>query len=691
MKSTLTIFLILLSGLTFAQEKRAKIVFISGKPSHGPMAHEHRAGNMILAKRLNESGLPVEAIVLPDVGYPKDPAVLNDAATIVIFCTGHKGHLLNPKLAEFDAIMKKGTGVVMIHWATEAEFGPPAKKFLEWMGGYCALNWSVNPHWEPEFKTFPDHPISRGLTTFSLNDEWYYHMKFVPELKGVTPILSAVPGLETLKRPDGARSGNPDVRKAVASGESQHVAWAYDRPDGKGRGFGFTGAHNHKSWQDDNFRTVVLNAICWTAHVEVPENGVPSGTPTDDELQQNLDPKGKPKPKVPPKPKVEIPDLSAARQSMMEKMDVVASMKTLTAALQKSDDATTQAALLSGMLLGLEGQRDVAPPAEWEAVSTKLTQSDDGEVRSFTMRLSQIFGDESATGKALILLADRKAPMAERRAALASLLNQQNEALRPILKKLIDEKPLRIPAIRAFSTIETKDAPKILLRRYPEFKPDTQRAVIETLTTRKSYAEALFAALEAGEISREAIPAYVARSLSVLLGEKFTRKYGVKKLSDDKEALIAKTKELATAEALEKADASAGRVVYQKACLACHKMYGQGGVIGPDLTGSNRADLNYLLLNILDPSGDIPDAYKMVIVKLKNGQLLSGTVTAEDDQKVTLNMIGQQSVIVKSDIVSRETAPVSMMPEGLLQTLTEKEILDLFKYMQTKEQVDLPK
>ena len=264
-----------------------KVVFISGKPSHGWMKHEHRAGNMILAKRLNESGLPIEAVVLEDIGYPKDESVLEDASTIVIFCTGHGGHVLNPKLKEFDALMKKGIGVIMIHWATEAVSGAPGDKFLEWMGGFCDLNWSVNPHWKPNFKP-RKHPIWNGVQPFSVDDEWYYHMRFVEDRTGLTPILTDVPPMETLKRPDGMRSGNPSVRKAVANGESQHVAWAYERPQG-GRGFGFTGGHNHVSWQDDNYRKIMLNAILWTAGMEVPENGVDSLSPDDAEIESNLD------------------------------------------------------------------------------------------------------------------------------------------------------------------------------------------------------------------------------------------------------------------------------------------------------------------------------------------------------------------------------------------------------------------
>ncbi|MDB4368095.1 ThuA domain-containing protein, partial [Mariniblastus sp.] len=271
-----------------AKSEKTKIIFISGKPSHGKMEHEHRAGNMILAKALNDSGLNVDAQLVPHYGYPKDTSLLDDASTIVVFSTGHRGHTLKSHLDEFDELMKKGIGVVMIHWATEAEKGKAGEKFLDWMGGFCDLNWSVNPHWKPNFTQFPNHPVSNGVEPFRVDDEWYYHMRFRDKMEGVTPILSDLPPPETLRRPDGDRSGNPTVRAAVANGESQHVAWAYQRPDG-GRGFGFTGAHNHESWQDDNFRKVVLNAILWTAKLKVPSDGCPSQTPDKNRIQQNID------------------------------------------------------------------------------------------------------------------------------------------------------------------------------------------------------------------------------------------------------------------------------------------------------------------------------------------------------------------------------------------------------------------
>lgn len=455
------------TGLQFilvAADAPKKITFISGKPSHGPLSHEHRAGNMILAKRLNESGLKINAVVLPDVGYPQDASVLQDADTIVTYCTGHRGHLLNPHLDEFDALMKKGVGVVMIHWTTEAVKGEPGDKFLNWMGGYCDMDWSVNPHWTPKFKPVK-HEIWNGVKPFSANDEWYYHMRFVEGMKGVTPILSDLPGPETLTRPDGERSGNPHVRRAVANGESQHVAWAYDRPGGKGRGFGFTGGHVHMNWKNDDYRKIVLNAILWTAGLKVPENGVPSATPSDEEMLSNLDAKEKPatprpapakpapKPTVQSAPPAAPPSFQELRERAVMRLDSSSSLELLSRSLGSTDDAKVQSALLRGMLSGLEDRRSVTPPKSWQLTKTHLEKGDNEEVRRLTQQLSQIFGDQSAIKEALATVRDRSASEADRRRAFQSLVTQRPTELRGLLPSLLEDPALQVDAIRAYGAI----------------------------------------------------------------------------------------------------------------------------------------------------------------------------------------------------------------------------------------------
>jgi type 1 glutamine amidotransferase len=203
--------------------------------------------------------------------------------------------MANEHLEGLDVKLKDGCGLACLHYGVETTKGASGDKFLEWMGGYFEPHWSVNPHWDAEFKELPEHPITRGVKPFTIRDEWYYHMRFVEGMKGVTPILSAHPPAETLSRKDGPHSGNPHVREAVARGEIQHVAWAYERPTG-GRGFGFTGGHFHRNWANDDFRTIVLNAITWVAHAEVPEGGVPSDKVTEADLEMNQDfPKPAPK------------------------------------------------------------------------------------------------------------------------------------------------------------------------------------------------------------------------------------------------------------------------------------------------------------------------------------------------------------------------------------------------------------
>jgi len=271
-----------------ADEKK-KVLFIAGYPSHAPGEHEHRAGSKLLANALAE-GMPDIEVDVNWYGWPKEDDAFAGVSAVVIYCDGGAGHLVNRRLHFMQDLMNRGIGLVCIHYGVEVPKGEPGDKFLDWIGGYFETDWSVNPHWTAHFEELPEHPITNGVEPFSILDEWYYHMRFPEGQEGVTPILTAMPPESTLTRPDGPHSGNPHVRAAVAAGEPQHVAWATERPDG-GRGFGFTGGHFHRNWQDDNFRTLMLNAIAWTAKAEVPENGVPSETPDDEAMQENLDEK----------------------------------------------------------------------------------------------------------------------------------------------------------------------------------------------------------------------------------------------------------------------------------------------------------------------------------------------------------------------------------------------------------------
>jgi hypothetical protein len=176
-----------------------------------------------------------------------------------------------------------------VHYAVEPTIEKGQAEFLRWIGGCFEIHRSVNPAWTAEIKTLPRHPATRGVQPFAIHDEWYFNMRFVENMKGVTPLFVAVPPASTMSRRDGPHSGNPAVRAAVARGEPQTLAWAFERENG-GRGFGFTGAHVHANWRNDNFRKLVLNALLWLAKMEVPADGVAS-TVTDEDIAANLDPK----------------------------------------------------------------------------------------------------------------------------------------------------------------------------------------------------------------------------------------------------------------------------------------------------------------------------------------------------------------------------------------------------------------
>ena len=262
--------LVYLPSLQAQPDEQCNVLFLAGRPSHGYGAHEHYAGCQLLAKSLDEAMDNVTTEVIR-TKWPSENELAN-ADVIVMYSDGGGGHPVNKHLEQIDRLAKSGVGIVCIHYAVEVPKGKSGEKFLDWIGGYFETDWSVNPHWRAEFTELPDHPVTRGVNPFSSQDEWYYHMRFRDNMQGVTPILSAIPPESTLSRPDGPHSGNPHVR--AKAGQPQHVAWATEREDG-GRGFGFTGGHFHCNWGDDDFRRLMLNAIVWTAKLEVPENGVP--------------------------------------------------------------------------------------------------------------------------------------------------------------------------------------------------------------------------------------------------------------------------------------------------------------------------------------------------------------------------------------------------------------------------------
>jgi hypothetical protein len=261
------------------------IVFIADTDPHGGRGnHEFVAAAIYLARTINASYPDAYAAVYTKQKMPKD---LKHADSVIVLMN-HGGPAVNPAVKE---AMARGAGFMAIHYGVEVRKGEEGKHYLQWLGGYFEPFWSVNPWWTPNFKDIPKHETTRGVKPFSINDEWYYHMRFVEGMKGVTPILADLPPLKTIHgegKKSSSHGGNPAVWEEVSAGKKQVMAWAYERPGG-GRGFGFTGLHKHANLGNDSMRTLLLNAVAWVSGLAVPESGVPSRALDRSDLEGLID------------------------------------------------------------------------------------------------------------------------------------------------------------------------------------------------------------------------------------------------------------------------------------------------------------------------------------------------------------------------------------------------------------------
>jgi len=271
LRSLLSLSLLLSISLSaFSEPKR--ILFIAGPPSHGWNQHEFPAGCELLAQCLNESGLGIEAQV--SLGWPENAALLETADSIVLYSDGNEDHVAKGKADTLNRLLAQGTHFAILHYALETGDAALDGFLQKSIGAYFEVDWSVNPVWTLENPTIAQHEVTRGVALETLEDEWYYHLRFPSTRRNVIPLLSAHPPESSLGE-DGPRSGNPSVRSALKNRIPQTLAWVKTEPD-QGRGFGFTGGHFHYNWNDSSQRRLVLNGIAWTAGIEIPAKGIES-------------------------------------------------------------------------------------------------------------------------------------------------------------------------------------------------------------------------------------------------------------------------------------------------------------------------------------------------------------------------------------------------------------------------------
>lgn len=384
-----------------------------------------------------------------------------------------------------------------------------------------------------------------------------------------------------------------------------------------------------------------------------------------------------------------------ARRIMEELEHNPAAANDLVAKLTKHEDEQFRLDVLEGMSQALRGWRKAPAPKNWAEVSAVLAKSDSAKVKEAAQTLGVVFGEGRAIEEVKQLVTNEGADAAIRTSALQTLIQDRGDDLLPLLKKLAGDRLLAPTAIRGLASYTDKEVPALILDTYDRLTPDGRSAAIGTLSSRPEYAAELLKAIEAGKLKRQEITAFHARQIRSFenekLSEQLAKVWGEVRVSGaEKKQLMAQLKEANNKETLAKADPSVGRALFSKTCANCHVLYGQGkSGAGPDLTGSNRRNLDYLLENIVDPSASVAADFKATLYRLADGRALTGVIVEQTEKTLTLQTATERPTIAREDIEESKPTGQSLMPDGILQPFTPEQVRDLLSYLMTTEQVPL--
>lgn len=376
-----------------------------------------------------------------------------------------------------------------------------------------------------------------------------------------------------------------------------------------------------------------------------------------------------------------------------------------------AENESVRGDVLAGMAAGLDGFSTAPKPKGWdefagrtgilpvtgepgilpglgEAGKMPATPASGG-TPDLLRRLSLVFGSGRAVEELIAIVKDTEGDANARRNAFTSLTRGAKPELLPVVRGLINDKVLGTAARGALAAYDDPDIPKALLRPWPQRSEEQQAATVATLVSRTTYAHALLDAVKAGSVPKSVITPYQARAIRSLNDESLTAKltevWGeLRDTPEAKKAEMAQWTSKLTPERLNQGDAMQGKAVFAAACAACHKLYGEGGQLGPDLTGSDRHKLTYLLENIIDPSAIVPADYRMTVFQLKDGRTVTGVIPEQTERVLTIQTPAERLTVEKSQVASQQQLPVSLMPEGLLNALGEEQVANLFKYLMSE-------
>ncbi|WP_164101264.1 PVC-type heme-binding CxxCH protein [Candidatus Laterigemmans baculatus] len=352
--------------------------------------------------------------------------------------------------------------------------------------------------------------------------------------------------------------------------------------------------------------------------------------------------------------------------------------------------------ILVGMALALRGWRTAPQPKNWTTTAERFTTRGPAELQPYLQQLSVVFGDGRAIDELRGLVIDATADPAARRQALAAILTGRPSDFAGVLQSLLGDRAVMLEALRGLALYDDPATPARALGAVGVYDPEARAELVNLLASRPAYARSLLEAVREGKLAAREISAFHAQQIrgfgDSALTEALSEVWGaVRATASEKRHQIESLKEELSAERLAAADLSQGRALFNRTCSACHVLYGEGHHIGPDLTGSNRKNLDYLLENIIDPSASVGADFRTTLFVLRDGRILNGVVRQQTERTITIQTSDPEPTTVeRSEIEASKATPTSLMPDGLLQNLTAEQIRDLVAYLGSSQQVPLP-
>ncbi len=365
--------------------------------------------------------------------------------------------------------------------------------------------------------------------------------------------------------------------------------------------------------------------------------------------------------------------------------DVLAYISNLTA---KGNDSEVTG-LLNAFRAGLAGRARVDAPKDWSTIEKQLRSSKNKEIVFAVDALGVLFGDGAALSDLRTMAGNGDLEPVTREEAIRALAAAKDNDAVPIFFNLLGDRAVADAAIRGLVSFDHKDTAKRLLKQFAALRDGNRSLVIDTLSSRESYALELTDAIESGAVDSRELTASQVRQLLALGNARIQKvlesKWGVvQETPEAKLAAIERLKKELTQESLAGAKLENGAALFKKSCATCHKLYGEGLTIGPDLTGANRSNLDYLLMNIIDPSSVVPKQFTTSVIVLSNGRVITGVVVGETEKMITVQTDKEQLTLPTEDIEQRRNSGKSLMPDGMIDALTPEQVRDLFAFMMLK-------